>query len=124
MRKIDVEATIAELRKSNEELERQHPSTHPVERACNIDGFKVIEEFVRWRVDQTSGKLDPQQYVEATGMLLGQLAVMSIGALPSNDYAAALVEISSRFYLELRRFQMGDLALVKTNGVTHDVGDA
>ncbi len=91
MQKIDVDTTV-ELIRNAANLSAAFPGQDAAELACNRDGIEAVVEFARWNLTQRD-KLEAGDLVAATGMLLGQMLVGTLGAYHVDDKVAAVKAI-------------------------------
>lgn len=124
MKKIDIDATMVEIRKALE-YSASIPGQDAAELACNRDGIEAHLAFARWSYEARH-VLEPNDYAEATGMLLGSMLIGSLGAIDEDDHPAAiglmLDHIAAHINRKLDGEEVDGDASVKP--VTLDVGDA
>lgn len=124
MIKIDIEATLAEIRKAME-VGAAIPGQAPDELACNRDGMDAAIEFARWSFTQRL-ILEPNDLATATGMLLGQMLIGSLGAFEKEDEIEVLNEVFGLLAMQINRHLSGDVidGDKVVTPVHRDVGDA
>ena len=124
MMKLDLEATLVEIRKAME-ASAAMSGQDPAELAANQGGIDAQIAFARWGYQQRE-LLEAEDYIDAIGMLLCSMLIGAVTCVSEDGRMQAIERILQGMLGGITRFAEGEV--IPGDGVVapimRDVGDA